>query len=124
MKSLISRLSMKRISCLFIDQVSNEEVFLYTDKYGDGYMANYPFYLWSFRCKRNLKHLKTRQGLNKAQENLNISGVIQPLLLLKGRIQSMRTDINTIDSETAQGRLKAMYSQVERLLDKLNNNVA
>jgi hypothetical protein len=70
-----------------------------------------------------MKHLKTQQQLNEASENLNISDVIQSLLLLKGRIQSLELDIKTIDSETTQGRLKAMYNQVERLLDKLNNNV-
>lgn len=37
--------------CLFVDKVSGEEVFLYVDKYGDEYMANYPFFPWSFRCK-------------------------------------------------------------------------
>lgn len=70
-----------------------------------------------------MKHLKTPQQLNEASENLNISDVRQSLSLLKGRIQSLKLDINKIDSETAEGRLKAMYNQVERLLDGLNDNV-
>lgn len=66
-----------------------------------------------------------KNRIKRFNENseLNISDVIQSLLLLKGRIQSLELDMKTIDSETAQGRLKAMYNQVERLLDKLNNNV-
>jgi hypothetical protein len=54
---------------------------------------------------------------------LNISDVIQSLSLLKGRIQSLQLDVERIDKETMEGRLKAMYNQVERLLDKLNDNV-
>ena len=67
--------------------------------------------------KSNLK------SFNEHQENLNISDVRQSLSLLKGRIQSLQIDINKIDSETAEGRLKAMYNQVERLLDSINYNV-
>lgn len=63
------------------------------------------------------------QSFNENQENLNISDVRQSLSLLKGRIQSLQLDIKKIDSETAEGRLKAMYNQVERLLDGLNDNV-
>ena len=70
-----------------------------------------------------MKHLKTRNQLNEASENLNISDVRQSLSLLKGRIQSLQLDIKKIDSETVEGRLKAMYNQVERLLDGINDNV-
>ena len=70
-----------------------------------------------------MKHLKTRNRLNEASENLNISNVRQSLSLLKGRIQSLQLDIKKIDSETVEGRLKAMYNQVERLLDGINDNV-
>jgi hypothetical protein len=63
------------------------------------------------------------QSFNEHQENLNISDVIQSLSLLKGRIQSLQLDAERIDKETMEGRLKAMYNQVERLLDKLNDNV-
>jgi hypothetical protein len=69
----------------------------------------------------DLKHIKR---FNEAsEENLNISDVIQSLSLLKGRIQSLQLDVERIDKETMEGRLKAMYNQVERLLDKLNDNV-
>lgn len=69
--------------------------------------------------------VKNLQSFNEHSKNekLDLSDVIQSLLLLKGRIQSLELNMKTIDSETAQGRLKAMYNQVERLLDKLNNNV-
>ena len=70
-----------------------------------------------------MKHLKTRNRLNEVSENLNISDVRQSLSLLKGRIQSLQLDIKKIDSETVEGRLKAMYNQVERLLDGINDNV-
>jgi hypothetical protein len=43
---------MKRKYCDFIDKVSGKEVFHYIDKYGDEYMANHPFYPWSFRVKK------------------------------------------------------------------------
>lgn len=46
-----SKLSMKRRHCLFIDQVSHKEVFLYTDCFGDKWMAN--FNHWFFRVKRS-----------------------------------------------------------------------
>ena len=43
---------MKRLSCAFIDKVSGREVFNYIDKYGTEYMANYPFFITSFRVKK------------------------------------------------------------------------
>jgi hypothetical protein len=70
-----------------------------------------------------MKGNKHIQSFNEHQENLNISDVIQSLSLLKGRIQSLQLDVERIDKETMEGRLKAMYNQVERLLDKLNDNV-
>jgi hypothetical protein len=44
-----SFLSMKRKTCLFIDKVSNTEVFLYVDCYGVEWMASY---CWSDRMLR------------------------------------------------------------------------
>ncbi len=70
-----------------------------------------------------MKDNKHIQSFNEHQENLNISDVIQSLSLLKGRIQSLQLDVEKIDKETMEGRLKAMYNQVERLLDKLNDDV-
>ena len=49
MKKLKSRFTMKCIRHLFIDKISGLGVYEYEDKYGDKYMANYPFYPWSFR---------------------------------------------------------------------------
>lgn len=54
MKTIISRLTMKRTRHLFIDKVDRKDVCLYEDKYGDEWMANYPFFLWSFRVKHEL----------------------------------------------------------------------
>ncbi len=51
MKNIISRLTMKRISFNFIDTVSGKSVYNYTDKYKNIYLANYPFFIWSFRVK-------------------------------------------------------------------------
>lgn len=52
-RNIISRFTMKLKSYNFIDRVSGREVFDYVDKYGDEYMANYPFYPWSFRVKKD-----------------------------------------------------------------------
>jgi hypothetical protein len=49
MKNIISFFTMKRVSCLFIDKVSGDEVFLYVDKYGQEWMASY---FWSDRIER------------------------------------------------------------------------
>ena len=35
----------------FTDIVSGEQVFFYKDKYGEEYMAIYPYYPFNFRCK-------------------------------------------------------------------------
>ena len=40
---------MKRVRHLFYDKISGLGVYEYEDKYGDKYLANYPFYPWSFR---------------------------------------------------------------------------
>ena len=53
MKTLISRLTMKRKGCAIHDSVSRIGLYYYVDKYGDEYMANYPFYIWSYRYKIN-----------------------------------------------------------------------
>jgi hypothetical protein len=50
MKTIISRLTMKRTKHLFTD-IDGNDVCLYEDKYGDEWMANFPFFLWSFRVK-------------------------------------------------------------------------
>lgn len=41
MKTIISWLTMKRERCLFVDRVTGKEVFLYTDRYGDKWMAEW-----------------------------------------------------------------------------------
>ena len=43
-----SWITMKRTHCLFIDQVSGNEVFEYVDCYGDKWMAE--FNRFGFRC--------------------------------------------------------------------------
>lgn len=53
MKNLISRLTMKRIGYNFTDKVSGRGVYDYVDKYGQEYMANYPFFVFGFRVKKN-----------------------------------------------------------------------
>ena len=42
---------MKCLRHNFDDKVSGRGVYDYVDKYGDLYMANYPFWPWSFRTK-------------------------------------------------------------------------
>ena len=48
-KTIKSKLTMKRGSCLFVDTVSGSEVFEYTDCYGQRWMAG--FFHWGFRVK-------------------------------------------------------------------------
>jgi hypothetical protein len=49
-RTLKSKLTMKRGSCLFVDTVDGGEVFEYTDCYGQKWMAG--FFHWSFRVKK------------------------------------------------------------------------
>lgn len=42
-KNLISRLTMKRLDCLFVDKVNGKEVFRWKDKYGGTFMAQNRF---------------------------------------------------------------------------------
>jgi hypothetical protein len=55
MKELISRLTMKALCHRFDDIVSGKGVYLYIDKFGEQYLANYHFYFWSFRIKQQDK---------------------------------------------------------------------
>ena len=51
-RNIISMFTMKRIlNSNFTDIVSGEQVFFYKDKYGEEYMAIYPYYPFNFRCK-------------------------------------------------------------------------
>lgn len=59
MKTIISRWTMKRKSYNFTDRVTGRGVFDYVDKYGDEYLANYPFFLWSFRVKKEKRTFKS-----------------------------------------------------------------
>lgn len=52
MKRIISRLTMRYIQTLFNDTVSGETVCLYRDRYGEEYIAAYPFHFFKFRTKR------------------------------------------------------------------------
>jgi hypothetical protein len=47
-----SRLTMKAKRHLFEDKIEGKGVFLYTDCYDQEWMANYPFWPWSFRTRR------------------------------------------------------------------------
>jgi hypothetical protein len=51
-RNIISMFTMKRtLKPSFTDIVSGEQVFFYKDKYGEEYMAIYPYYPFNFRCK-------------------------------------------------------------------------
>jgi hypothetical protein len=51
-RNIISMFTMKRIlKPSFTDIVSGEQVFFYKDKYGEEYMAIYPYYPFNFRTK-------------------------------------------------------------------------
>lgn len=43
---------MKCIHHSFFDKIKGKDVFEYVDKYGDKYLANYPFWFWSYRIKK------------------------------------------------------------------------
>ena len=49
-KEIISRLTMSRETCAFVDNVSGKEVFYYTDCYGDRWLAEFGF-IFSTRVK-------------------------------------------------------------------------
>jgi len=53
MKTLISRFTMKCLRHIFNDVITEKGVYVYVDKYGDEYLAHYPFWPWSHRVKRN-----------------------------------------------------------------------
>jgi hypothetical protein len=53
MRWLISKLTMKRQRYLFTDKVDGQSVFLYTDYYGDEWMANWNH--WFYRVKKGDK---------------------------------------------------------------------
>lgn len=44
---------MKKVRFNFTDGVSGRSVYDYVDRYGDEYMANSPFFIWSFRVKKD-----------------------------------------------------------------------
>ncbi len=51
-RNIISMFTMKRtLKPSFTDIVSGEQVFFYKDKYGEEYMAIYPYYPFNFRTK-------------------------------------------------------------------------
>jgi hypothetical protein len=51
-RNIISMFTMKRtLKPSFTDVVSGEQVFFYKDKYGEEYMAIYPYYPFNFRTK-------------------------------------------------------------------------
>ena len=51
-RNIISMFTMKRIlNSNFTDIVSGEQVFFYKDKFGEEYMAVYPYYPFNFRTK-------------------------------------------------------------------------
>jgi|Wag4MinimDraft_6_1082665.scaffolds.fasta_scaffold114268_1 hypothetical protein len=62
MRQLVSRFTMKKVARLFRDCVSGDYVYLYTDKYGDEYLANSPFYPWSHRLAREIEGCKFKMG--------------------------------------------------------------
>lgn len=49
-KTIKSKLTMKRLDCNFVDTVSGEEVFNYVDCYGVYWLANYNH--WFFRVEK------------------------------------------------------------------------
>jgi hypothetical protein len=53
-KWLLSKLSMKRRHCMFVDRVSGKEVFNYIDCYGQEWMAEWSH--WFFRVKIGATH--------------------------------------------------------------------
>ena len=56
----------------------------------------------------------------KHPDNKNeVTDEYKELSLLKGRILGLQQDLHKIDLPTIDGRLSAIYHQVNRLLDKL-----
>ncbi len=55
LKVIASRFSMKRVGTTFIDSGGWNVLGEYVDKFGDHWIASYPFYPWSFRNKQAKK---------------------------------------------------------------------
>lgn len=55
MKALISMFTMKRTESAFRDVVSGEQVYYYIDKYGNKWLASYPYYPFKFRINTKEK---------------------------------------------------------------------
>jgi len=49
---IISRLTMKCLGHYFNDLITGKGIYEYVDKYGDKYLAKYPFWFWSHRIKK------------------------------------------------------------------------
>lgn len=58
-----------------------------------------------------MEHLR---GFNESNDDK----FLQSLLLMKEKIKSIELDIDKYDKETIKGRLKAIYNQAERLIEK------
>lgn len=43
---------MKCLGHYFDDLITGKGIYEYVDKYGDKYLANYPFSFWSYRLKK------------------------------------------------------------------------
>ena len=43
---------MKCLRHSFDDMIAGKGVYEYEDKYGERYLANYPFWFWSYRVKK------------------------------------------------------------------------
>ena len=56
-KRIMSRLTMKRQDCAFVDKVNGCEVFNYVDCYGNKWLANWN-YLTSMRIKRENNNVR------------------------------------------------------------------
>ena len=52
MKTLISRLTMKRQLFCFYDNASKQMLYEYKDKYGEAWLTSFPFFPWNKRTKR------------------------------------------------------------------------
>ena len=53
---------MKCLGYYFNDMITGKGIYEYSDKYGDRYLANYPFMFWSYRVKKIKKE-------NERQDN-------------------------------------------------------
>lgn len=113
MKTIISRLTMRPVCRLFEDAVGKKTVYLYEDKYGLEWMANYPFYFWSDRTRRyEIKNdifkespIHDKKAIISMMDELEPKEMIEVVEFIKSKQLETQTPIQEPIEKTAKDKL-------------------